>query len=337
MSEVKTNTFGNGKKSRRARKNAKKTEEVERKKRAVEAQNASIPGSAQHAKKKVHEEQVQHILSMTNKAVKLADRLDDRHDSLMRAGLGETSHAHFAKSAGAAVRDFAQLMGGERKEEKHRETLPHQAHHEGKHHEKKSFPLITSKYEDWVDHPGLIARARDLHGIHEDIDLENYPQDYRDDPVVEAARRQRRLETKYVCSLRELPEVKEVVELMEKNTNKQNAELLVYEIDNFLHMWRSKKLRTEMGFRMVTPDKHGYICFLRQNARDVAVFAGLPGGSISHEKSVIRNILGKELVSTVAAMFHAQTKREILQVMKSFISEGWCVWTMSGARHASDD
>src|SRR5579883_693915 len=170
-------------KSRKSRQRAKKAEEKKEKQRVLEAQHASVPGSAQNAQKKrdfearftipsrpVPKQQAEvktshpvDIQSMTQKASDLGEVFAERQSAAQRNGFKD----HFAEEASRVMGDLHHTLTGEEKSKR-------------KEWKWKSFTSITEKYGDWVDDLGTIAHARDLHGKYEDLDLDGYPSDYND-------------------------------------------------------------------------------------------------------------------------------------------------------------
>lgn len=340
-------------KSRKSKQRAKRAEEKKEKQRALEAQHASIPGSAQsaHRKKEIETFSTRlatkrqgevkasvDVQAMAQKALYLGEKFAERQALSQRNGFKD----HSAAEASRALYGLhSTLTGVERKE-------------------KKSFPPITEKYDEWVDNLGIIAYARDLHGKYEGLDLVDYPLEIKDvslisspsdynayhgasaealgmmnehDRYVLAGRKRLDFEKRYIAALEALPEVKEVIALMEKNTNKQNSQMLVYELDNYLVMWRSRRLMSDMGFRFLAPDKKAAVTFIRQNQARVFLFATFQDGGITYNPGKVKKTLGP-LSNTVTVMFYARTKKEILEVIKKFITAGWHAWTMSAARYS---
>jgi hypothetical protein len=215
--------------------------------------------------------------------------------------------------------------------------------------EKKPYPEITSEYGEWTDDVGLIYFLHDYGKKYESVDNEYRLYSYDPDKVIildplqrstepwkqaliNKAQKRQRMRAEYFAALRNLPEVKEVTTLLEKQgsskdsraSDKYFVEVVIDGLDAFQHGWREKDGRGGSSFKVTNPKTGCTISFARFDSKKVSIFLYRKDGNSTEEKKEIQRELGP-MVKHIKTFFYSFNKRELLATLKDFLVSGWRV------------
>lgn len=216
----------------------------------------------------------------------------------------------------------------------------------------KNLPPIVPRYDKWVDDLNLIVYAFDLDFEEDPMELSfgdpNEPaivdpftkalNPYADTQLA-ATRQRMQICDKYRETLKQLPEVKEVQALFDKqidpelkDVNPKLAATFVDELEGFFHSWRFVQ-GGEGGFILLSPKRGDKIEVIRDSSGrgepETTMTMSRRDGSCSEDPALICGQFDVITGDALGALYSAKTKKEALEALKTLLEKGWFISTLT--------